>query len=329
MTAESDQRLTLDDHLPADFTDAALRADVPAGLTARPKWLPPKWFYDKRRQRAVRGDHPAAGVLPDPDRAARSSPGRPPRSRVASRRRDAGRAGLRLVGEDPAAARRAARRRRAASLRRAGRQRGRPADAAARPGRRLPGPGGARACVADFTHQLDLLPPATAPRLIVVPRRHDRQLRTGRARRVPARAARRLDPGDMLLLGTDLVKSPARPGSGLRRRRRRHREFNLNVLRRAQPRAGRRFRRDAFEHVALWDERAEWIEMRLRAQDHSASATRARPDRRLRRRRGHPHRDLGQVPPRRRARRTRRRRSDGASLVGGRSQPLRAVPLGA
>lgn len=34
--------------LPEDATDAALRADVQHGLTANPKWLPPKWFYDAR-----------------------------------------------------------------------------------------------------------------------------------------------------------------------------------------------------------------------------------------------------------------------------------------
>lgn len=34
--------------LPADATDAALRADVRSGLTRRPKTLPPKWFYDAR-----------------------------------------------------------------------------------------------------------------------------------------------------------------------------------------------------------------------------------------------------------------------------------------
>src|SRR5687768_10276639 len=27
---------------------AQLRDDVKRGLTARPKWLPPKWFYDER-----------------------------------------------------------------------------------------------------------------------------------------------------------------------------------------------------------------------------------------------------------------------------------------
>ena len=36
------------DHLPPDFTARALRADARAGLTSTPKWLPPKWFYDKQ-----------------------------------------------------------------------------------------------------------------------------------------------------------------------------------------------------------------------------------------------------------------------------------------
>ena len=34
--------------LPADHFSHALRHDVQRGLTASPKWLPPKWFYDAR-----------------------------------------------------------------------------------------------------------------------------------------------------------------------------------------------------------------------------------------------------------------------------------------
>lgn len=34
--------------LPADHFAHALREDVRNGLTADPKWLPPKWFYDSR-----------------------------------------------------------------------------------------------------------------------------------------------------------------------------------------------------------------------------------------------------------------------------------------
>src|SRR5450631_1565301 len=35
------------DHLPLDFEAVGLRTDVTRGLTANPKALPPKWFYDK------------------------------------------------------------------------------------------------------------------------------------------------------------------------------------------------------------------------------------------------------------------------------------------
>ena len=33
--------------LPDGYLDRALRADARAGLTASPKTLPPKWFYDE------------------------------------------------------------------------------------------------------------------------------------------------------------------------------------------------------------------------------------------------------------------------------------------
>ena len=38
--------LSLDNYLAADAADAALRRDVRDGLTQQPKTLPPKWFYD-------------------------------------------------------------------------------------------------------------------------------------------------------------------------------------------------------------------------------------------------------------------------------------------
>ena len=107
------------------------------------------------------------------------------------RRRHAGRAGLRLVGEDPAAAGRAARRtaRCAGSCRWTSRESAlRRGDGRAR--RRLPRP---RACTASS---------ATSPRTSTgcpaggaaagrVPRRHHRQPAPGRAGGVPRRAARR------------------------------------------------------------------------------------------------------------------------------------------
>lgn len=40
--------MTIESHLTAEGLRAALRRDVRQGLTARPKALPPKWFYDER-----------------------------------------------------------------------------------------------------------------------------------------------------------------------------------------------------------------------------------------------------------------------------------------
>src|SRR5579871_2749341 len=37
---------TIEHRLPPDYRAASLRADARAGLTATPKSLPPKWFYD-------------------------------------------------------------------------------------------------------------------------------------------------------------------------------------------------------------------------------------------------------------------------------------------
>lgn len=74
-----------------------------------------------------------------------------------------------------------------------------------------------------------------------------------------------LDSDDHLLLGTDLVKDAARivaaydDPSGVTA------EFNRNVLRVLNNRLGADFDPGAFEHVALWNETEEWIEMRLRS----------------------------------------------------------------
>jgi uncharacterized SAM-dependent methyltransferase len=40
--------VTLDQYLNDDYLARELRADVRTGLTADPRWLPPKWFYDAR-----------------------------------------------------------------------------------------------------------------------------------------------------------------------------------------------------------------------------------------------------------------------------------------
>ena len=87
---------------------AALRADADRGLTSTPKDAPAEVVLRRPRLAALRRDHPAARVLPDPLPSARSS--RPARAEIAARdrRRHARRARLGHVGEDAPAARRVA-----------------------------------------------------------------------------------------------------------------------------------------------------------------------------------------------------------------------------
>jgi L-histidine N-alpha-methyltransferase len=71
--------------------------------------------------------------------------------------------------------------------------------------------------------------------------------------------------GDGLLLGTDLVKDPARlvqaydDSAGVTA------DFNRNVLRVVNRELGGDFHPDQFVHVARWDSTEEWIEMHLRS----------------------------------------------------------------
>jgi len=74
-----------------------------------------------------------------------------------------------------------------------------------------------------------------------------------------------LGDGDSFLLGTDLVKEPARLVAAYDDSAGVTAEFNKNVLAVLNRDLGADFDPDAFEHVALWDADDEWIEMRLRS----------------------------------------------------------------
>ncbi len=75
----------------------------------------------------------------------------------------------------------------------------------------------------------------------------------------------RLSPGEWFLLGADLVKSPSvlvpayDDAAGVTA------EFNRNVLHVLNRTLDADFDVSAFSHVAVWDPAREWIEMRLRA----------------------------------------------------------------
>ena len=74
-----------------------------------------------------------------------------------------------------------------------------------------------------------------------------------------------LRPGDTFLLGTDLVKDTGRllraydDAAGVTA------EFNRNVLRVINRELDADFAVEDFQHVAVWDPDSEWIEMRLRS----------------------------------------------------------------
>jgi L-histidine Nalpha-methyltransferase len=74
-----------------------------------------------------------------------------------------------------------------------------------------------------------------------------------------------LQPGDHLLLGTDLVKDVDRLEAAYDDARGVTAEFNKNVMHVINRELGADFDTDAFEHVAIFDTEQEWIEMRLRA----------------------------------------------------------------
>jgi L-histidine N-alpha-methyltransferase len=120
------------------------------------------------------------------------------------------------------------------------------------------------AVVGDFEHHLPLLP-AGGRRLIAFlggtignldPHQRTQFLRT---------LAATMGPDDALLVGTDLVKDPARLVRAYDDAQGVTAEFNRNVLHVLRDRLGADVDPDAFEHVAVWDAEQEWIEMRLRA----------------------------------------------------------------
>ena len=83
--------------------------------------------------------------------------------------------------------------------------------------------------------------------------------------RLLRRIARQLEPGDGLLVGLDLVKDVARLEAAYNDAEGVTAAFNRNILRHLNGALGADFDVEAWEHVAFYDVRHRWIEMRLRA----------------------------------------------------------------
>ncbi|WP_019633141.1 L-histidine N(alpha)-methyltransferase [Actinomadura atramentaria] len=251
----------MDRFLTADDLAAALRRDVRDGLTARPKTLPPKYFYDERGSALFE----KITELPE------YYPTRREREIIVDRAREiaveTAATTLLELGAGSGEKTRVLLDALAGSLRTYV-----PvdvsgdflADAAAKIAAdhgRLE----VRPVVADYERHLALLP--TGGRRLVVflggtignmPRAARLEFLTG------LRAT--MGPGDALLLGADLVKDTARlvraydDAAGVTA------EFNRNVLRVIDRELGADFDPDAFAHVARWNEDEEQIEMWLRSE---------------------------------------------------------------
>jgi L-histidine Nalpha-methyltransferase len=122
-----------------------------------------------------------------------------------------------------------------------------------------------RGLVCDFEHDLERIPDGGDGRLVAFLGGTIGNLYPDARRDFLTRIAALLEPGDRILLGTDLIKDHARlelayddPGGVTA-------EFNKNVLRVLNREFGGDFDLARFEHVARYDADAERMDIRLRS----------------------------------------------------------------
>jgi L-histidine N-alpha-methyltransferase len=259
------RKMRIERLLPASFLSDALREDAWAGLTASPKSLPPKWFYDAtgsalfekitelpeyyptRAERAILSAN--AAQIAAASRAhtlVELGSGSSDKTRLLLDALQAAGTLRRYVPVDVSEA----------AL----------ADAAQRLLGEYPGLS-VHALVSDFGYRLGL--PAGAgpglPRMVAFLGSTIGNMQPAERAEFLGRIRAGLSPGDTLLLGTDLVKDPDvlvaayDDPAGITA------AFNKNVLAVLNAELGADFDLDSFDHVARWDPVAEWIEMRLRS----------------------------------------------------------------
>jgi L-histidine Nalpha-methyltransferase len=120
--------------------------------------------------------------------------------------------------------------------------------------------------VGDFERHLDKVPESDGvARIVALLGGTIGNFPPGSRRRLLGRIAALLGPCDRLLLGTDLVKDPRVIEAAYDDDAGVTAEFNRNVLHVINRDLGADFHPESFEHIAFFDRRNEWIEMRLRA----------------------------------------------------------------
>ena len=125
--------------------------------------------------------------------------------------------------------------------------------------------------IGDFERHLDRIPaPDGGPRLVALLGGTIGNFPPGSRRRLLREVARLLGPRDHLLMGTDLVKDPAILEAAYDDSAGVTAEFNRNILRVVNRDLDADFDPGGFDHVAFFDRRREWIEMRLRAREACA-----------------------------------------------------------
>ncbi|MEU6035833.1 L-histidine N(alpha)-methyltransferase [Actinomadura sp. NPDC047616] len=250
----------MDRYLTADDLAKTLRRDVRDGLTATPKTLPPKWFYDER----------GSALFEEITRLDEYYPTRREREILAARAPDiaaaTGAETLLELGAGSGEKTRLLLDALDGTLRSYV-----PVDvsgdflaeaagqiAADHPGLAV------RPVVADYEQHLHLLPGGRR-RLIAFLGGTIGNMPPGARVGFLGGLRAGMADGDALLLGADLVKDERRlvraydDAAGVTA------AFNRNVLHVVNRELDADFDPGAFEHVALWDAEREWIEMRLRS----------------------------------------------------------------
>lgn len=120
--------------------------------------------------------------------------------------------------------------------------------------------------IGDFERHLDRVPPpADVPRIVALLGGTIGNFPPGSRRTLLRKIRSLLGEHDRLLLGTDLVKDPDVIEAAYDDAQGITAEFNRNVLHVINRELDADFTPGLFDHIAFFDRRHEWIEMRLRA----------------------------------------------------------------